>query len=139
METTKNIKNLTFFDPAQVAAGFGARFMSEENCRAWVLKKLHPGGCFCPHCKTALAGASVKRFWQNESARCYSCGKQFTAKTGTILSGKNLSFSEIILMSFLIAYGAGNNEISKALNCTRETVRLWRRNFEAWGNQKGVI
>lgn len=132
MEHAKMIDKLNVFVPDQVASVFGPEFLDAEKCRSWILKKLHPRGSFCPHCGTPLSGNAVLTFWQNKPTRCQACEKTFTARTGTILSGKKLSFQEIILMSFLMAYGAGNIEISMVLKCTRETVRLWRQNFNTW-------
>jgi transposase-like protein len=61
---------------------------------------------------------------------CRRCGKEFTARTGTILAGKNLSYREIVLMGWMMADGKTNSEIAGVIGCNRETIRLWRHLWE---------
>ena len=127
METAENTINLNFFTAADVAKIFGPNFLDAEVCRQWILKRLHPAGAFCPCCGSSLAGRQATRFWQDRPVCCTECGKTFTARTGTILAGKNLTYQEIILMAYLMARGDSNTEIAEIIGCNRETIRLWRR------------
>lgn len=130
MELAENTNNLNFFTSSEVAGIFGSNFLDEEVCRQWILKRLHPVGAFCPVCGFRLSGRQAARFWQDKPVCCPECGKTFTARTGTILAGKNLSYQEIILMAWLMARNYSNIEIADVIGCNRETVRLWRFQLE---------
>ncbi|MBA2881816.1 hypothetical protein HNR65_002147 [Desulfosalsimonas propionicica] len=130
METAENTINLNFFTATDVAKIFGPNFLDADVCRQWILRRLHPDGAFCPCCGSGLTGTALGRFWQSRTVTCRSCGRDFTARTGTILAGKNLSYQEIVLMAWLMARGDSNSEISEIIGCNRETVRLWRFQLE---------
>ena len=127
METAENTFNSNFFTAGDVAGIFGANFLDADVCRQWILRRLHPAGAFCPRCGVRLAAHAADRFWQGRRFTCRSCGSDATAKTATILAGKNLSYQEIVLMAWLMADGKSNSEIAGVIKCNRETVRLWRR------------
>lgn len=127
MEHAEYTAHLNFFTTADVADIFGPNFLDGSVCRQWILKRLHPAGAFCPGCRSALSGVAAARFWQGRPASCRVCGREFTARTGTILAGKNLSYRDIVLLAWLMAAGKTNSEIAGVIGCNRETVRLWRQ------------
>jgi hypothetical protein len=130
MEHAEYTANLNFFTTADVAEIFGPNFLDGDVCRRWVLRRLHPAGGFCPGCGSGVDGSSAGRFWMWKAITCRRCGKEFTARTGTILAGKNLSYREIVLMGWMMADGKTNSEIAGVIGCNRETIRLWRHLWE---------
>ncbi len=129
MELAESMKHSRLFAVSEVAAIFGPNFLDDEVCRQWILKRLHPAGAFCPSCGSGMQGRASDRFWQGRPVTCAGCDKDFTARTGTILAGKNLSYREIILVAYLMARGDSNTDIAETVGCNRETVRLWRQQF----------
>lgn len=127
MELAENMTDFGFFTASDVADIFGPNFLDRDVCRQWILKRLHPAGEFCPRCGLRLSGRQATRFLQDRPVCCRECGKTFTARTGTILAGKNLSYQEIILMAWLMARGDKNSTIADIIGCNRETIRLWRQ------------
>lgn len=144
MEVTENTAQQTdnksrgVFVPADVLRIFGAEFLDGKYCKAWVMEKLHGDQSregayppFCPGCDTPLPGRMLQSFWDCKRVKCDSCGKYFTALTGTFLSGCHFSFREIVLLAFLLALGITDKQISPTLKISPENVRLWRHRFEA--------
>lgn len=127
MEHAEYAAHLNFFTKEAVVAAFGPNWLDGEVCRRWVLNQVHQDGAFCPGCGSPVVGQSAGLFWQGKPISCRTCGKEFTARTGTILAGKNLSYREMVLMAWLMADGKTNAEIAGVIGCNRETVRLWRQ------------
>ena len=73
---------------------------------------------------------SQPRFWAGERVKC-CCGKFFTALTGTILSGCQLDFREVILLAVLLFLGVPDKVIAGFLRMSTAGVRLWRQKFES--------
>ena len=106
-------------------------FLDEENCRAWILDKLHPDGACCPGCHRAIdEHRRLDHFFKGERLRCQGCGKYFSALTGTILNGAHLDMRGLFLLAVLSGAGISDKIIASKLNITRESVRLWRLKFE---------
>jgi len=106
---------------------FGVGFLDESSCREWVILFLYRDGIVCPGCGIAVQDRNLRRFWLGKRIRCHRCGKFFTALTGTFLSGIHLDFRRIVLLLLFVALGMDNTFIARRLNCSPETVRLWKK------------
>lgn len=120
------IKAKTFI-PAEVKEAFGAGFLDADYCRQWVLKRIHGSTGRCPNCQ--VESESQERFFQGARIRCRSCGKYYTALTGTFLCGTQFDFKEIILLALFLEIGVANHYIATLLGVDQETVRIWRNRF----------
>lgn len=131
MEHTENMNKSelkAIYDKITGAQGLGPQYLDEFACRAVVLSVLHPGVTKCPRCGRELAGKKHQSFWLGKTVRCY-CGRKFSARTGTALSGKAMLYREVVLLMFLIGLGLSDRRISEVCGCNRETVRLWRKDL----------
>lgn len=106
---------------------FDAGFLDEARCREWIISLLHGGTMICPECGIPVRPAGLRRFWLGKRISCHACGKFFTALTETFLSGIHLDFRSIVLLILFIALGLDNNFIARRLNCSPETVRIWKK------------
>jgi len=113
-------------------AALNAEFMNEVKCRQWILNKLHPSGAYCPGCAGALSDAGrIKNFYNGDRLSCRTCGKYFTALTGTLFSGAHFDFRGLFLLAALSGSGMHDKVIAEKLNITPESARLWRIKFKA--------
>jgi hypothetical protein len=110
---------------------FRADLLNEAACRDWVLKRLHPLGAYCPGCLQAIPEKSLQRFWNSGRVKCYQCNKFFDARTGTFLSGCQLSYREVMLLAILLSPDITDKIIADILDMSSANVRLWRNKFEA--------
>lgn len=118
--------------PAQVLGAYGQEFLDSDRCREWLLEQLHPAGPLCPWCGKAVSSPRLRLSWQNLGrVQCASCGRFFTALSGTLLSKTGLDPAAYVLLGLLLALGAGDQAIAGKLGVNRETVRRWRQRFAA--------
>jgi transposase-like protein len=130
-QTVARSSSRYFFAPFDVREEFTAKFLDENFCREWILRRLHPQGATCPHCELTI---HEQRFWLARKIKCSQCKKWFTALTGTFLSGCQFTFSEVIVLAMFLSLQVPDKEIAKVLDISSENVRLWRHKFMA--NQK---
>lgn len=130
-DTTKNALGVNFFLPADVAKAFGAGYLDNDICRYWIVRQLHPETHpTCPSCRIEISDRALPRFLEGGRIYCNSCGKFFTALTGTVLSGCHLTFSGIFLLALFLGLGLRNDLIAEKLSLSSETVRLWQKKFQ---------
>jgi len=128
------------FIPVEVARVFRADFLDEEVCRRWILKTIHGDGeMMCPGCGAPLAGIALQRFWEGKRICCRTCGKFFTALTGTFLAGCHMTFREVILFAVFLHFRIPPREIARILRISVETVRLWEIKFKALEKMKARL
>lgn len=118
------------FVPGDVLEVFNAAVLDEQWCRAWVLKRLHRESPCCPGCEEEITDNRMQSFCEDKRIRCDRCGKYFTARTGTFLSGCHFTFQEIVLLAFLLALDVADKQIAATLKISAENVRLWRHKFQ---------
>jgi len=126
-EKKATVTQLKIFTPAEVKEVFGAQFLDEEHCRQWILKKVHGETGHCPNCQ--VVSEPQDRFFSGARMKCRSCGKYYTALTGTFLCGTQFDFREIILLALFLEIGVANLYIAILLGVDQETVRIWRNRF----------
>jgi len=138
MEATENTArrkeavSASVFTVEEVMNYFGAEFLDEDFCRVWVLQKLHPEDvACCPQCGEPVREKLLPRFWGGLRLCCNSCGKFFTALTGTFLCGCHLDYTQVILLALFLYLKLPSETIAEKLDVSTETVRLWRQKFEA--------
>jgi transposase-like protein len=137
-ENTAIIDDLTITDKtagiigrADVMASPVTMFFDEAACREWILKRSHPDGERCPGCHEKISPKQLERFYAAERVKCCSCGKFFTALTGTFLSGCQLSFAEVIALAMFLSPDITDKKIADVLCMSAANVRIWRMKFEA--------
>ena len=135
--TYRTLENVGIITPAQALQVFGANFLDETTCRDWILKRLYPGGVFCPGCSRQVQNDSrLQSFWNLKRIRCKACGKFFAAGSGTFISGCHMGFDELYLLALLIGLKMCNQDIAGILGKNPETIRLWRARFDAVDGEK---
>lgn len=114
-----------------VNENFTVELFDEKKCTAWILNKLHPTGAYCPRCKEPIeSDKSLQNFWSLKRVYCRHCKKVFTALTGTMLNGIQMSLRSIFAMGVFIGLGVDRNTIAKLLKIHPETVRIWEGKFK---------
>ena len=116
---------------ADVMAAPVAGFFNEVACREWILKRLHLSAERCPGCGEKIPEKALPRFYEAERVKCSSCGKFFTALTGTFLSGCQLTFAEVIALAMFLSPDITDRKIAEVLSMSQANVRIWRSRFEA--------
>jgi len=123
------------FAPSDAAGVFSAEFLDEATCRAWVLRRLHPGDPRCPSCAALIVDATTLRnFWSGRRCVCKSCGSFFTATSGTFLQGVQLGYRKVFLLAVLadfMAAGLNVQRLAGVLGVSPDTVRIWIQKFKA--------
>jgi transposase-like protein len=109
---------------------FSAGFLNEERCRIRILRTIHKEAQ-CPRCRADIKGDSFFKFWENKRVQCNTCGRYFTALTDTVFSHTRMSFSEIVIMLFLMGVGRSSSDIADRISIDVSMVRAWRRKFAA--------
>jgi transposase-like protein len=111
---------------ARITDGLALGILDARVCAWWLVARLHPNGPACPHCSNSVHPDSLPRWRELRTLRCTSCGRKFSARTGTILHGANLAPTQIVLMALLLGLRQSNQTIAKLAGCSDETVRQWR-------------
>jgi len=131
-KTVKHFREEAGFVSATVVV-FGAEFLEEAACRAWVLRRIHGARAVCPGCGSEVGGLAADRFWGGLRVKCADCGKWFTAATRTILSGTRFTYAQVFLVAVLIGLGWTPVEIAAKVGCDPLTVRYWEQRFSLHG------
>lgn len=132
-DRTKCSKVVKHFLPANVYGMFSAEFLDEGACRYALLQNMHQGHATCPRCRSAIVSSG---FWAGKRTRCQSCGKFFTAVTGTFLNGTHFDFRTVFCIALFLEAGLTHKKIGALLDISPETVRLWKMKFDAFENMK---
>ena len=120
------------FLPKDVAKDFAAAFLDEDVCRHWIIKHLHPESApTCPNCHTDISDRVLPRYWEGGRICCNTCGKFFTALTGTFLNGCHLNFSGVFLLALFLGINVPLGIVATKLDISEETARLWRNKFRS--------
>lgn len=122
------------FDLERASLIFGADFLDSDRCSAFVLTGLHDGVAKCPDCEFELTGKRLETFQTFGRVHC-SCGKWFTATTGTPLHKTKLDNRQLVLIAYLLSIGVDTARIAAAAGVDPETVRMWRLKFSALGTK----
>lgn len=137
----KKTADTGYFTPAQALDHLAPKLLDEIESRAWILEQLHgyPPIVACPDCRFIVTRTrQVMAFTHGLYVTCPECGRKFSATTGTFIAGTHQDFRTIFLLAVLLATGLDNNQISKVLGVTAETVRLWRHRFSSLAEIKQI-
>jgi len=126
IENKGKIEGYKTFDPSEALNDFTLKFFNYFECHNWGMKKLHPDGFFCIHCKHPFDEETSKNLYQLKRVQCRNCKKYYSAKMGTILHHAWISPAEVFIMAVLIALGIDNERIAKIINIHPDSIRLWR-------------
>jgi len=114
----------------EVVEGFSIETLNEEACRDWFLARLHPGGAFCPECRTEITSPKVlARFWSMGRVACHApnCNRSFSAVTGTALNGVGIEFRALYLLLLMIGCGVSVNKVARQLGISNGAAYAWAR------------
>ena len=113
-----------------------ADLLDGAACRRWVLERLHPAGPRCPGCDEFITDATtLANFWSGARCVCKTCGKWFTAVSGTFLQGSRLDCKQIFIIALfadILASGLDVGRIAAAAGASSDTVRIWIKRFKAF-------
>jgi transposase-like protein len=104
-------------------------FFDKNACESYILKKLHnPLVPVCPRCRTIASDlATIENFVALDRCRCKSCGKWYTATTGTILHGTSMDMRQVVLLAALTALDVPLKIIARKVGMHPDSVRIWQR------------
>jgi len=97
-------------------------YSNEQTCHDLMVAIRFPNGLACVHCgdtKSVKYLETVKRF------KCYSCRKQFSLKTGTVLEDSPISFTKWLPAFWLLTSaknGISSCELARSLGVTQKTA-----------------
>lgn len=138
MQTSESVANsgapnkVRSFDPARALAWFSADSLKFEETSRFLAKLLHEEG---PHCRTCGAEFTddrrKERWYRFERIQCPECKVFCTAATGTILHKSEFESREIVLFAVLLELGISDKQVAGIMDCSTETVRVWRLKFRA--------
>lgn len=119
------------FSLRTAGAALGPDKLDEAACRLWVLHQLHPEGARCPACGAPVNSGRPLASWQAmKRVCCNSCGKYFTAATGTILQKMKISVRQLMLIAWGLCLGLGISHIAGICGVDESTVWHWRVKLE---------
>lgn len=99
----------------------------EDECRRFLVRRLHPAGAQCPACGVVLSRSAADHFTDGGRLRCRDCGRWFTWTTGTVVEDSKLDVRQLVLLILLCSAGAKADAIATATRLTPQSVRAWRR------------
>lgn len=104
------------------------RLLNENDCYAWLLDILHPGGLCCPRCGHHGPHYVIRSYREPIlDYRCTACSRVFNAWTGTVFQGCHWRPSQIVMLLRGFAKGETALQLSQELGCCHQTVLFWRR------------
>lgn len=112
--------------PEAIFKRLNPSFLDEDVCTMEILKILHPHGPACPACGKAPSEHVLQSFLAGRRVQCPTCGKCFSWRTNTPLSGLHMDAQELALFAMLIGFGMTNRWIARALDYHIETIRILR-------------
>lgn len=115
------------------AIAAGPEVLDPIACRAFLVRRLHPGGGRCPDCGTTLTGRQAETFADGGRVHCNACDRWFTYRTGTPLQGSTADDRQIFLLVLLTAAGCPVATVAAACRLSDDTVRAWQRRFREAG------
>ncbi len=146
MEVVENIEQfgilpkIRAFTTKQALSALSVKFFSDYECRGWIIKNLHPEGAFCPGCrKEILDETTLSNYWNGRRCKCKSCGKWFSAFSGTFLQECQMDERKIFILAILTELNLHKNEIARILDINPATVRIWQGKFKALNQIKITI
>ena len=128
----------SFFTLKDAAASFSRSLLDEPARRAWVLRSIHPHGPRCPYCACEPSPTEdrvIDSFWAGRRCACKSCGRFYTARTGTFLEGAHLDYRQVFLLAVLVDLmqtGLDAQRVAGIIGISADTVRLWIKRFRAF-------
>lgn len=120
-------KNITI---KQVVDDMTPDFLDADFCRQWLLNRVHPEGPVCPWCGAEIQGRAAGRFWELKKIECPACGRKFTARTNTELSGLKLDERGLVLFCLLVGAGFPLSWIAKRFNISIRALYMYRDRFQ---------
>ncbi len=88
--------------------------MSEEACRSYLIRVLHPQCLNCPYCRSSRRRLA-RRNKHYDSYRCNDCGRYYSAYTRTMLAKTRQSATKLVLLLRGIAKGESTNKLAAEL------------------------
>lgn len=104
--------------------------LDEAACRAWVIRRFHPAGAFCPFCGCSPSGVQIETFHAGGRLHCKGCGKWYTARTATPLDRSTMDWRQFYLLVSLIGQGGQAKVIAEMCGVCDDTVRVWQRRLK---------
>ena len=98
-------------------------FADPDRAHAYAVKARWPNGVACP--RHGCGSASVQALPKRRKFRCKECGRDFTAKVGTILEDSPIPFTKWLPAMWLLANtknGTSSHELGRALGVTQKTA-----------------
>lgn len=122
-----DVQQLKSFQPAQALAALSPAAFDEAWCREWILRRIHRGGeAKCPHCDTAVSGAQVNTFLAGRRLVCKACRTWFDARTGSILAGTPLKYTQIFCLALFLGMELPVKEIAARVGVNQSTIYDWK-------------
>lgn len=110
---------------------FCERFLRDEASDKIITSFLHPAAdAVCPYCQTPISARALKSFNSLKRCVCKSCGKWFSATTGTLLQGCH-NPRAVFLIAIFIALKTDVKQIAQLLNMHPTSIQQWQKKFRA--------
>ncbi|MCK4620695.1 MAG: transposase [Desulfuromonadales bacterium] len=97
-----------------------------DGCRAFLVRRLHPGGGRCPHCGVSLDGRQAESFAAGGRIRCNSCKRWSTWRTGTLFHRAALDERQLFLLLMLTSLHCSIDDISAVCRLSPDDAYHWQ-------------
>ena len=111
-------------------------FGDKVQAESWFIERRWPAGVRCGRCdgsNITERPASQQRFW------CKNCRRSFSVKTGTLMEGSNLTYSQWALAFFLYSTnlkGVSSMKLHRDLRITQKAAwHMAHRIRASWKNE----
>ena len=95
---------------------------NEDKARCYFEDRLWKDGRICGHCKSSATGLSKH---PNQPYMCYSCGKRFSVRTGTLMRKSNLQYRTWLYALYIITTrgkGISSYHLAREIDVTQKTA-----------------
>ena len=115
-------------------------FPDEASAERWWIASRWPSGVACPECGSL--NVQTRRTRKPQPYRCRDCRKDFSARTGSLLEGSNVSFRKWVFAIYIATVGikgTASMRLHRDLKVSQKTAWfMMHRIRETWAAATGV-
>ena len=115
-------------------------FPDEASAERWWVETRWPAGIGCPECGSM--NIQVRGSRKPQPYRCRDCRKDFSARTGSLIEGSNISFRKWVIAIYLLTVGikgTASMRLHRDIGVSQRTAWFMAHRIrETWAEATGV-